>query len=100
MPGLDDMLRTAHRRRRIGRHHLADHQPIEQHPHRGELLLDRRRRDRALQLLYMGGDVKRPDRGWRQAAIFAPGEEPVAGPGISAARVRMDEAGNYGVRKP
>jgi hypothetical protein len=43
---------------------LTDHEPVEQHAHSGELLLDRRRRSaRRLQLLYIGGDVVRPDAG-------------------------------------
>ena len=35
----------------IGRDDLPDDEPIEQHSHRRELLLDRRRRDFLLQLL-------------------------------------------------
>jgi hypothetical protein len=35
----------------------------------------------------------RPDRRRHQAAFFAPGKEPVAGPGISAARVRVADVG-------
>ena len=34
-----------------------------------------------------GGDVMRSDRARRQAALFAPGKEPGAGPGISAAGI-------------
>ena len=35
----------------------------------------------------------RPDRRRRQAAILAPAEKPVAGPGIGAARVRVADVG-------
>jgi hypothetical protein len=40
-----------------------------------------------LQAFDIGGDVVRPDRGERQAAVFAPGKEPAAGARVSAARV-------------
>jgi hypothetical protein len=38
LAGLHDVLGPAHRRRRIVRHDLADHQPVEHHAHGGELL--------------------------------------------------------------
>ena len=44
LAGLDYMLRPAHRRRRVGRQHLPGDQPVEQHPHGSELLLDAGRR--------------------------------------------------------
>src|SRR6202011_2737481 len=69
------------------------HQPIEQHAYGRELLLDRRCGNLVLQLLYISGDVMGPDRGRREATIFAPGEEPGAGPGVSAARVRVADVG-------
>jgi len=73
-----------------GRHDLADDQPIEHHAHGRELLLDRRRRDLGLQLLYIGGDIMGPDRGGHQAAaVLAPAKEPVAGPSVCPARVRV-----------
>jgi len=62
-------------------------------PDRGELLLHGGCRHLVLQLLYISGDVMGPDRGRRQATIFAPGEEPGAGPGVSAARVRVADVG-------
>ena len=42
-------------------HHLADDQPVEQHPHGGELLLHVRRRMGLLAGLYIGTDVIGPD---------------------------------------
>jgi hypothetical protein len=42
LAGLDDVLGTAHRMRRIDRDDLAGDQPVEQHADRGEVLLDRR----------------------------------------------------------
>jgi FAD/FMN-containing dehydrogenase len=59
----------------------------------GWLMGNRRGRNRLLQVLYIGGDVMRPNRAWRQAAIVAPGEEPGAGSGISAARVGVADVG-------
>jgi hypothetical protein len=93
LAGLDHVLGPAHRMRRVCRHDLAGHQPVKQHPYCRELLLDRRRRDRVLQLLYIGGDVMWADTGRHEAAILAPGKEPVAGPGVSAARVRVADVG-------
>ena len=87
------MLRAAHRRGRIDRHDLADNKPIEQHADRCELLLDRRRRNLGLQLLYICGDVVWPDRCRRQVLILAPREEPGAGPRIGPARVRVADVG-------
>jgi hypothetical protein len=88
------MLRTPNGRCRVGGHDLTDDEPVEQHPHRRELLLDRGRRDLVLQLLYICGDVMGADRRRRQAAVIAPGEEPVAGPGIRSAGVRVADVGS------
>jgi hypothetical protein len=60
LAALDHVLRTAHRRGRVGRRHLADDQPVEQHPHRGELLLHAGRRVGLLERLHIGGDIVRP----------------------------------------
>ena len=46
-----------------------------------------------LERLYISGDIERPDRGQRQAAILAPGEELAAGPRVSPARVRVADVG-------
>src|SRR4051812_12342869 len=42
--------------------------------------------DVALQLLYIGGDVMRPDRRRRQASVVAPREKPVARASVRPAR--------------
>ncbi len=73
LAGLHDVLRAAHGGGRVGGHHLADHQPVEQHPPGGELLLHARRRVGLLQCLDIGADIVRPDRGQRQAATVALG---------------------------
>ena len=82
LPVLTTCFGPAHRRGRIGRDDLADDQPVEQHAHGGELLLHQRRRSLdGLQLLYIGGDVMRPDRGERQAALLAPARRTGCRPG-------------------
>jgi len=61
---------------RIGGDHLAGDQPVEQHPDRGQVLLDRWFGHAALELLDIGGHVQRLEI--VQAAelvVFAPGEE-------------------------
>ena len=87
LAGFHHVLRAAHGRSRVCRHNLAGDQPIEQHAHGGELLLYARRRMGPLERLYIGGDIERPDRGQRQPAIFAPGEELSTRPRISSARI-------------
>jgi hypothetical protein len=54
----DHVFRAAHRMRGIDLEDVAGHEPVEQHPQRREVLLDRRRGERTLQLLDEGGDVK------------------------------------------
>src|SRR5262245_14247163 len=73
----------------IGQSHLADDKPVEQHAHGCELLLHGRRRGIRLQLLYIGGDVVRPDCCEREPALLAPRKESSARPGIGPARVRV-----------
>ena len=46
-----------------------------------------------LQRLDISGDIERPDRGQRQPAILAPGEELPAGPRVGPARVRVADVG-------
>ena len=93
LAGFHDMLRTAHGRSRVHRHDLAGDQPVEQHPHGCQLLLHVRRRMGQLARLYIGGDIMRPDRRQRQAALVAPGEETGACPGIGPARIRVADVG-------
>jgi len=63
LAGGRDVLRPAHRRGRVVRHHLADHQPVEQHADRRQVLLDARRRPPAAEQLDVGRHVHRPDGG-------------------------------------
>jgi hypothetical protein len=70
------MRRPAHRHRRVGGHDLAAHQPVEEATHRGEPLLDRRRRQVEPELLDPRGDVERLDlRKRAHPAHRAPAEE-------------------------
>ena len=67
------MARAAHGMRRIRGNDLTDHEPVEQHADASEILLDRRRRRGAAQLLDIGGDMHRlhlPERGY--SLLFAP----------------------------
>jgi len=89
----DHVLRAAHRRGRIVGQHVADDQPIEQHPHRGELLLHVWRRMGLLARLYICADINRPDRAERAPPCFAPGEELAAGAGVGAAGIRVANVG-------
>jgi hypothetical protein len=77
------MTRPAHGMRRIRRHDLAGHQPVEQHTDAGQMLLHRRRGAFTAQLLDIGGDIHRLHVAQLlDAAIFAPAQE-----GPSFARV-------------
>jgi hypothetical protein len=87
------MLWPAYGRGGICWDHLADNERVEQHPHGGELLLDRRSRGLRLELLYIGGDVVRPDRGEREATLLTPREKLSACPGIRSAGVRIADVG-------
>jgi len=58
-----DVLGPGHRVRRVHGEHLADHQPVEQHADRGEMLLDGRLGGRFLQRLDIDPDVNRLDVG-------------------------------------
>ena len=53
LPVFTDVLRPAHGGGRVCRRNLAGDQPVEQHAHRGELLLHVRRRMGLLQALYI-----------------------------------------------
>jgi hypothetical protein len=71
----------------VRRHDLTDHQPVKEHPHGGELLLDGRGRELLAQAFDPGRHMHRLDGG--QGKAFAPGEELRAGAGIGGAGVRV-----------
>jgi hypothetical protein len=93
LAGFDDVLRPAHRRRRIHRHDLARYQRVKQHAQGRELLLDTRRPVFLLQVFHPGGHVERPNGREREPAIFAPGEKPAAGARIGPPRVVVVDVG-------
>jgi hypothetical protein len=74
--------------RRIGGHHLAGHQPIEQHPDAGEMLLYGGRRPRSLQRFDIGGHMHRLDLAERADPLpRAPAQEGAGSARISRPRV-------------
>ena len=88
------MRRPAHRGGGVERHHLAHYQPVEQVADGGELLLDRRCRQRRGLELDPGRDVQRLYRSDRRHHVrLAPGQEVRHGAGIGAARVRVPNGG-------
>ena len=86
---LDHMLRAPHRARRIERQDLADHQPVEQHPDRRQVLLHARRRQRPRELLYVGRDHHRLDLRQGDAVVPAPVGEPPRRDQVGTPRVRV-----------
>jgi len=64
--------RPAHSRGWAVRHHLADHQPVEQHADGGHLLLHREGGALAADLLHVGGHVHRLNGGQGQAVPLTP----------------------------
>lgn len=70
------MTGAAHGRGRIVRHDLADYEPVEEMPDHGEMLLDRRCRQRLRLQLDPGGHMKRSHGGDRDHAdLRAPCQE-------------------------
>jgi hypothetical protein len=90
---LHDVLRSAHGRGRIQWDDLAGDEPIEQHPHGGELLLHVRRRMRLLAGFNVARHVDGSDRHQREAALIAPGEKLLACARIGSSRVRVADVG-------
>ena len=73
---------------------LADHQPVEQHADRREVLLDRRLGGGRLQRLDIGGDMQRLDIGQLADVVtLDPSEERTRCPVIGHARVAVADAG-------
>ena len=88
------MLGPAHRVRRVDCEDLADHEPVEQHPDRGEVQFDGRLGVRGLQPLDIGGDVDRLDVGeFADPVLLDPGEKVAGGPVIGHAGVLVADRG-------
>ena len=70
--------------------HLADDKPVEQHPDRGEVLLDARLFETAAHRFDVGRDMHRLDVDQlREAARVALGEDAPAGAVVGFAGVRI-----------
>ncbi len=93
LAGVHDVLGTAHGGGRVVRHDLAGDQPVEQHPHGGELLLHGRRRVGLLHGFDIAGDVIGPDGWQREAARLAPRQKIRAGAGVGPAGVWVADVG-------
>jgi hypothetical protein len=88
------MLGAAHRRRRIHRHHLADHQPVEQVAQRRQVALGGGRAAGRRQLLNVAGDVEAGDLAeLADTALLAPGEEGRHVLQVGAPGVRIPDVG-------
>ncbi len=72
---------------------LAGHPPVEEHPESREVLLDARRRERAREFLYMGGDDHGLDTIQGDAPALAPCGEPARGREIGETGVRVPDVG-------
>ena len=84
----DAVLRAPYRMGRVGLHDVPGHQPIEEHPNRGQVLFDGRLRVRAAELLDVGRDVHRCHPGQiSQTSTCAPGGKALDGFQIGAAGI-------------
>ena len=91
LAGFHNVPGTPYRAGRVERHHLADHEPIEQHPDGRQVLLDGRRCVDRRQLLDVRGNQHRLDLLKRQALDLAPIGKPVGGRQVRHARVRVSD---------
>jgi hypothetical protein len=87
--GAHDVFGAAHGGGRINREHLADHQPVEQHAHGRQPLLDARWRKLSSKTLDPGGDVDGLDVEQAEADLVAPVAKLSDRPVVSATRVRV-----------
>jgi hypothetical protein len=101
LPLLHDVLRPAHGARWVEREHLADHKPVEKHPHRGEVLLHRRRLVSFAELLDVGADHHRLDLLQVLApSVLAPGEEARRRPVVRSAGVGIPDVCGEELEEP
>ena len=96
----DDVGRPAHGGGRVGEHHLAGHQPIEEAADGGQMLLDRGGAIPALHVFDVGGHRDRGNLCKREPVRVAPGEEPRHGRGVCRARVRVADLGGEKLDRP
>ena len=101
LTALDDMLGPANRMGRVGGEDLPDHQPVEQHADRGEMLLYGRLGGRGLERLDIGGDVDRLDVGELvNAVLLQPGKKVAHGPVIGHAGVLVADRRSKELQEP
>lgn len=92
LAALHDVLWTAHRARGIRRNDLADHQPVEKHPHCGEVLLDGRLRERLAALLNVRSNNSRVDLlESLDSVCVAPAEKTADRLAVRASRVQVPD---------
>ena len=91
---LDDVLGPADNRGRIAANHLANNQPIIEHPDRRQVLLDAWRRACLTEILDVAGDMHRLD-GIKtpQPSLLAPAEEFRHRPGIGSPGIGIADIG-------
>jgi hypothetical protein len=90
----DDVFRAAHGVGWIDLDDVADHEPVEQHTQRRQVLLDRGRRELTLKLLDERCDMRRLDRGQLfDAARLAPVGEAPRGIHVRLARMVVVDLG-------
>ena len=100
LAGFHNVPGTPYRAGRIEGHHLADYEPVEQHPDGRQVLLDGRRCVDRRQLLDVRGNQHRLDLLEHQALDLAPIGKPVGGRQVRHARVRVSDVGSEKFPKP
>jgi hypothetical protein len=97
---LDDVLRAAHRVRRVDDEHAAGDEPVEQHADRSKMLFHGWLRHRRLQALDVGSDMQRFDIDeLTDLAALEPDEESAHGTIIGLARILVADGGGEKLEK-
>ncbi len=95
------MLGAAHCRGGVRRHDLTDDQPVEQHPDRRQVLLDRGSLVGAAEQFDVGRDVVRAHRAERGDLLrVEPGEERARGDRVGGAGVRIADVRGEEIQEP
>jgi hypothetical protein len=95
------VLGPAHDGSRIPGKHLAKHEPIEEHAQRGQVLFDRRVRQRALQFFKVSCDMQRLQAAELvEATRFASGRKSFHGAQVGAACIRVADVRAEKLREP
>jgi hypothetical protein len=100
LPRFTTCLGPSNHRGRIAPDDLADHEPVEQHAHRRQVLLDRGRRVGLAQVLDVGGDVDRLEAAeLAEAADLAPAEKLGNSPGVGVPGIAVADVGGEELEK-